>query len=267
MMRQRNVAVRRILVTAAVAVPLLGFALVVPQLPPGYSWQRWLVGLPLVVWFLYGGLQPLLWWWGADLWADEDGLGFGRDRVRARPAQVTFLARNRFHVPWSAMSDARLVRDRTALRAMRKAARAGTGAPQPTAFPGFFPASGRALLVFTVDPASVQVPEIRPASRRRQPLRVAAPGLDPTATRTWAFPVRDVEALRAALGEHGIALAESDRPALPGTRVSGSGTDLGPDDPFVVETLTRNLGRPPSEEEMARIRKDWHDTERFPKRS
>jgi len=219
--RQRHVALglRHL---AAVVVPVLVVATVVPQLPPGYAWQRWVLTLPLLAWFLYGGLQPVLWWWGADLWADDAGVGFGQDRVRSAPAQVTFMARNRYRVPWSALGGPLLVTDRAAVKAMARAARAGTGAPQPSAFPGYFPVAGRALLVIRVDPAVVEVPAVRPASRRRSPVRLAERGLDPTVSTTWAFPVRDVEALTEALAARGVTVRPSADATLP-TPTSGRG--------------------------------------------
>jgi hypothetical protein len=258
------VAVRP-LTFVALVLPVLVVALVVPLLPPGYSWQRWLVGLPCVLVFLYGGLQPLLWWWGADLWVDETGVGFGRERDRRRPAQATFAARNRWQVRWDEIAAVRLVRDRHALRAMRRAARAGSGAPQPTVFAGYFPAVGRATLLFTVDPDQVGAPEVRPPSSRRG-LSFGQRGVALRPSRTWAFPVRDVAALTAALGEHGVPPVETDEPALPGTTPVPGTSPIGPDDAYVVETLTRNLGRPPTEEERAQLRRDWSDTDRFPER-
>ena len=264
-LRQRSVAVVRSMVLPALVVPVLVMALVVPLLPGGYSWQRWLLGIPMVVWFLYGGVQPLVWWWGADLVVGADGLRFGTLRHRSRPAQVSFAARNPYLVPWSALSDVRLVRDRSDVRDMCRAARGGSGPPQPTTYLGYFPARRRAALAFTVDLAQVRVPEVRPpSSRRRRVPGGGEKGVLMAAGTTWVFPVRDVPALLDALSGHGVQPVEATG-AQPPARAPGRAA--GPDDPFVIDTLTRNLGRPPTAEEIAALRRDWYDTDRFPPRA
>lgn len=262
-LRQRHVAVRWGLVLASLVVPVLVFVLVISRLPSGYSWQRWAVGIVFVVLFLYGGVQPLIWWLGADLVVDARGVLFGASRERRRPGQVTFVARNPWLVPWEAVSDVRLVRDPAAVRAMRKAARGTGGPPQPTTYLGYFPARGRAALCLTVDPGKVTVPPVRAPSSR--PKLVGAPGSGMRTSSTWAFPVRSVEPLVDALRAHGVGVTETTEPQLP-EPVLARGLP-SPDDPVVIRTLTENLGRPPTEEELAEIRRTWYDTQRYPRGS
>jgi hypothetical protein len=246
-LRQRHVALTWVVPVSTVLL-LLVSALVVPEIPGRYSIGRYLVLLPFLVFFLWGAVQPLLWWWGADLRLDDTGLRFGTDHPRARPAQVTFVARNPWVAPWGAVSQVRVVRQASAVRSMRRAARPGAGA-QPTVYGGYFPAARRAALVFDVDLGQVQLPEIRPPASRRRRLPNTAIDVSPL----WAFPVRDVDPVLEALRERGVAVVESDQAVLPG-RVSPV---LSSDDPRLVEMWTQQLGHEPSPAELAALRASW----------
>lgn len=255
--RQRDVGVYWALTLAAVVVPVLVVALVVPQLPAGYSWQRWVVGVPAVLVFVYFGVRPLMWWWGADMRIDDRGVFFGRDRRRKHPPQAAFAARLPYAAPWDAVSDVRLVRNRSAIAAMCKHARSGHA--QPSKYSGYFPIrGGRAHLVFRVDLAKLKV--LAPRQPRRGSLNPADP-MQPS--NVWVLPVRRTADVLTAFAQRGLDVATSDEAVFPGpTRAT-----VGPDDPVVTKLLTENLGRPPTEEEMAEIRQKWYDTERYPRRS
>jgi len=258
--QQRNAGVPWGRVVPAVVVPLLVMALVVPLLPPGYSWQRWLLGFPAVAWLLFGAVQPLIWWWGAALRVDEAGLHFGTREPRRRPAQVTFAARNPYDVPFSAMSHVRLVQDRSAVAAMCKAARRGSGAPQPTTYLGYLPARGRAALAFEVD--GVAGPQVRDASTRSRAVRPGAtPGQTLSPTATWAFPVARAQEVLDALRERGVVPVDTDQAVLPGPVTA---RPPAADDPFVLDVVRRNLGREPTEAELEELRRKWHDTDTYP---
>ena len=211
--RQRHVALTWV-VPATTLLLVLVSALAVPEIPGRYSPARYFVVLPFLVLFLWGAVQPLLWWWGADLRIDDAGLAFGTDRPRSRPAQVAFVARNPWLAPWDAVSQVRLLRSSAAVRPMRRAARPGSGA-QPTTYGGYFPAARRAALVFDVDLTEVRVPEVRPPASRRARSRSTAVDVSPV----WAFPVRDLDQVVEALRARGVEVTGSDQAVLPG-RVS-----------------------------------------------
>ncbi|MEP7089542.1 MAG: hypothetical protein ABI776_05475 [Nocardioidaceae bacterium] len=217
--RQRNVGLTW---TVPVSIVLLVVVavLVVPQVPGRYSLGRFVVLVPFLVFFLYGGLQPLLWWWGADLRVDDRGIGFGTERARTKPAQVTFSARNPYLVPWAGLHGARLVRSGSAVRRMRRAARAVGGPPQPTRFLGYLPATGRAALVLDVDLDQLVVPEVRAPSQRRR-VTVGESGAAMRRSSVWAFPVRHVDAVVDALRERGVSVTESAVPQPPVEPSSG----------------------------------------------
>lgn len=248
--RQRNVALTWVVPVSIVLLVVVS-ALVVPLVPGRYSLGRLVVLLPFLAFFLFVGVQPLLWWWGADLRVGASGIGFGTERPRTTPAQVTFMARNPWVVPWEAISGVRVVRSSSAVRAMRKAARPG-GASQPTYWGGYFPAGGRAALVIDVDATRVWVPEIRPpSSRRRVPGSVPGVGVDTSPV--WVFPVRDVGAVLDAIREHGLTPAETDQPVLP----HRSSPVTGADDPRLVDMWAEEMGRQPTPEELDQLREQW----------
>ena len=249
--RQRNVALTWVVPVSIVLLVVVA-ACVVPLVPGRYSLGRFALVLPFLALALFGGVQPLLWWWGADLRLDQRGLGFGTDRPRSRPAQVTFTARNPWLVPWEEVTGVRLVRSRAAVASMRKAARP-TGRPQPTYWGGYFPARGRAALLLDVDPSRLALPEIKPPSTRRR-----APGSIPgAAMRTstlWVFPVRHVGSVLEALQGRGVVVTESDRaevPREPGEAARSDEQELTVS--YARQKLTENLGRPPTEAELAEI--------------
>lgn len=254
--RQRNVALGWSTLLW-LTLPLLACAWLIHHFSGRYAAGRFLC-VPFAVAFLYLGVQRLLWWWGVDLRIDDQGIRLGGRR--RRPPQLLFVARAPYLAGWDAVSDARLVSGRSAAAAMSAAARPKTLGPQPSIYLGYFPVRGRPHLVFEVDLAKVSLPQVRPpATRTLNAGRAMHP------SRTWAIPVRRAEPVLTALREHGVAVTETIDPALPGT------TDLppalAPDDPFVIERLTRDLGRPPTHEELDQLRRDWYDTDKFPRRS
>lgn len=200
-------------------------------------WVAWVVWVPSLVLLIYGGLRPLVYWLGTELRIDDRGVLYGSERVRRKPAQITYAARNPYAASWPAIREVRLVRDPQAVREMVRQARPGWAGAQPSVWLGYFPVRGRAALVLDVDLPQVTLPEVRPAARRRV---VGDPGADLQPSSTWVFPVRDAEAVKAAFAAHAVAVTEQT-------------VAVSPDDGSSLEAMARRLGRPLTLEEI----EDW----------
>lgn len=247
--RVPNVAVRWTAYASAIAFIVL-FVVAWVAVPPDQVILRAILLVVAIVVVMWGALQPLLWWWGAELRVDDRGLFFGSDRVRSRPAQITFAARNPYLAGWDSVSNLRIVRGRAGVRGMRKRATLGAGA-QPTTMLAYFPAAGHDCLVFDVDLSRVSVPAVRPASRRR---RVGAVGgSDMEVVAVWAFPLSRTGAVLDVLRARGVAPVETSEAQMPVATIR----PMQADDPYVIETLTQNLGRPPTPAELDEIRRQW----------
>ena len=199
---QKNVG----LAPSVFAAVVVGVLLVIVGLALGS-----LVGVVLlfvgIVLSLFTGLQPLLWWWGAGLWSDQEGVHFGIAHERKKPAQVTFQARNPYFVPWYAIKRAGLVTDHRVVKAMSKIARDGQSPSQPTRYAGYLPAKGRSLLVMGIDEDMIRQPWIRPPR--------STDNLVMETARVWAFPVRDAAAVQQAFAAQGVALEPITAPVEP----------------------------------------------------
>lgn len=257
-LRQHNVALTwrnalSLLLSPILAAIVIVLIMRVASVSTVTSLAAFVVLCVLLGWFLYGGVRPFVWWWGAEFRVEDGGLFFGQDHRRSRPSQIAFAARNPYRAPWDAASNFRVVRSARAVRQMRALTKGRGANAQPTAYLGYFPIPGRAALVFDVMPDQVEIPEIRMPTQSLVRLEVSEPE---RGAQTWALPVRDVSGVVEALRARGIVVGETTEAQRPVPNPYSPALSVGTLDETITRRLTESLGRPPTDDEVKRIRDD-----------
>lgn len=180
-------------------------------------------------------LSRWLTWYRLGLRIDDGGLTVGDvGPPRSRPVVAEALTLHSYAAPWSAVYDARIIETPADIaRACKQqdSGRVPGGRVVAPRRPAYFPARGHPLFMCRVDPAQVRWPELPHAI---------------TASLVWAIPIRDPDAVAAAVQAHGIAVARQASALKPTTPGAMALQDLSRDPVYLTAARYLRGPVPPS---------------------